>query len=100
MAYAPIHFQQTPDQFSDHWAPNVIAELNHRQLKLVKMEGAFLWHARQDTDEVFIVLQGKMEIAFLDAHLLLREGELFMVPQAGEHKPVAAEEYHGRSRGS
>ena len=69
MTYKPINFHHKLQQFSDHWAPKVVAELNDYQLKLVKIQGEFVWHAHADTDEVFIVLQGEMEIEFRDIRL-------------------------------
>ena len=49
-------------KFSDHWSPRVIAEINDYQIKLGKIKGEFVWHSHKDTDEVFIVLNGLMNI--------------------------------------
>mgnify|MGYP005737992843 CR=1 FL=1 len=59
-----INLQDKFSKFSEHWTPKVIAEMNDYQFKLVKIEGEFVWHNHSDTDEVFIVVEGKMMIEF------------------------------------
>ena len=89
MPYQAINFADKFRQFSEHWSPRVVAELNDYQLKLVKIEGDFVWHRHTDTDEVFVVWRGEMEIAFRDGSVSLTEGEMFVVPKGVEHKPRA-----------
>ena len=81
-------------QFSDHWAPRVIATMNDYQFKLVKLQGEFVWHDHPDTDEVFLVLAGAMEIGFRDRTVCLQEGEMFVIPKGVEHITRAARECH------
>ena len=54
-----INFKSKFQKFDDHWSPKVIAEMNDYQFKLVKIEKDFIWHQHEDTDEVFIVIEGK-----------------------------------------
>ena len=75
-----------------HWQPRVVAEMNDYQFKVVKIEGDFVWHQHADTDETFIVLEGELRIDLRDGNLLLRAGELAVVPKGVEHKPYAAAE--------
>ncbi len=70
----------------------MIAELNDYQLKLSKVEGDFIWHTHADTDEAFIVMEGELRIDFRDGHVILRQGEMFVVPKGVEHKPSACVE--------
>ena len=79
-------------KFSDLWSPKIIAQMNDYHLKLVKIKGEFIWHDHPETDEVFIVIQGKMMIHFRDESVELIEGEMFVVPSGVEHKPSAREE--------
>jgi len=81
-------------QFSDHWSPRVIAEMNDYQFKLVKLQGEFVWHDHKDTDEVFLVIHGEMQIGFRDRDVTLRAGEMFVVPKGVEHITRAARECH------
>lgn len=92
MSYAPINFQQKLALFDEHWQPKVIAEMNDYQFKIVKIEGNFVWHDHQDTDETFIVLEGNLRIDFRDGAVHVLPGEMFVVPKGVEHKPYAENE--------
>ncbi len=94
MTYQPINLADKLGKFSDHWAPRVIAEMNDYQFKLAKIAGEFVWHRHADTDEVFVVLGGRMRIEFRDGQVELGAGEMFVVPRGVEHKPAAEEECH------
>jgi mannose-6-phosphate isomerase-like protein (cupin superfamily) len=81
-------------QFSEHWSPRVVAELNDYQFKVVKLQGDFVWHSHPDTDEAFLVIDGEMEIGFRDGVVTLRAGEMFVVPKGIEHITRATRECH------
>ena len=87
-----INFKNKFKKFSDQWSPKVIAELNDYQFKLVKIQNDFIWHQHNDTDEVFIVIEGSMQIEFEDETIELNEGEMYVVPAGKRHKPFAPEE--------
>lgn len=78
--------------FSQHWSPKIVARMNDYEFKLVKIQGDFVWHQHEDTDEVFIVLEGQMRIDFRDGPVHLKAGELLVVPKTVEHKPYAEQE--------
>ena len=90
MVYEAISFSDKLDLFNEHWSPRVIAEMNDYQFKLVKIEGEFVWHQHDDTDETFIVLDGQVRIEFRDGHVDLDAGQMYVVPKGLEHRPVAA----------
>ena len=92
MDYRAINFAQKLALFSEHWQPKVIAELNDYQFKIVKLQGDFVWHKHEDTDEAFIVLDGQLRIDFRDGAVTLSAGEMFVVPKGVEHKPCAEKE--------
>jgi mannose-6-phosphate isomerase-like protein (cupin superfamily) len=92
--YHAINLAEKLARFQDHWAPRVIAEMNDVQFKLAKFQGEFVWHTHEDTDEVFLVVQGEMEIAFRDGAVTLRAGEMFVVPKGREHITRASSECH------
>ena len=87
-----INLKEKLSKFSDHWSPRIIAEMNDYQFKVVKIKGDFVWHNHDDTDEVFIVLEGEMKIKFKDETVELKEGEMFVVPKGVEHKPYSEKE--------
>ena len=92
MELKSINFNEKLSKFSEHWAPKIIAQMNDYHFKVVKFQGEFVWHSHDDTDEVFIVLDGEMSIAFRDGSVELKEGEMFVVPKGAEHRPFAAKE--------
>ena len=92
MSSEKINLKEKLSKFSDHWSPKVIAEMNDYQFKLVKIKGDFVWHNHGDTDEFFLVIEGEMKIEFKDETVILKEGEIFVVPKGVEHKPYAEEE--------
>ncbi|MBV8454470.1 MAG: cupin domain-containing protein [Deltaproteobacteria bacterium] len=78
----------------DYWQPRVVAEMNDYQFKVVKLVGEFVWHNHGDTDETFIVLDGELRIDFRgeqsgDGSIVLRAGQMAIVPKGVEHKPYA-----------
>lgn len=92
MSYQAINFKDKFARFDNHWSPRVIAEMNDYQFKLVKVQGEFVWHDHPDTDEVFIVMDGVLEIEFEDGKVRLQAGEMYVVPKGVKHKPVAKDE--------
>lgn len=92
MKFEAINFKDKFSKFTEHWSPRVVAEMNDYQFKLVKVEGEFIWHDHPDTDEVFIVLEGILNIEFRDGLVTLNSGEMFVIPKGVEHKPVANSE--------
>ena len=92
MRYEPINFAAKLELFHDHWQPRVVAEMNDYQFKIVKIQGDFIWHDHEDTDETFIVLDGRLRIDFRDGHVTLGPGEMYVVPKGVEHKPFAESE--------
>jgi len=87
-----INFAEKLGKFSEHWSPRVVAEMNDYQFKLVKFQGEFVWHRHDDTDEVFIVLAGEMEIGFRDHSVRLCAAEMCVVPKGVEHITRADDE--------
>jgi len=87
-----INLHEKFKKFSEHWSPKVIAEMNDYQFKLAKIKGEFIWHNHKDTDEVFIVIDGKMKIEFQNGTVNLSEGELYVVPAGLDHKPYSEKE--------
>ena len=92
MNYSSIDISNKYKLFNDQWQPKVIAEMNDYQFKIAKIEGEFIWHAHQDTDETFIVTKGEIKIEFKDGWVKVKEGEMFVVPAGVEHRPSSENE--------
>lgn len=80
--------------FSEHWSPKVVAELNGQAVKLVKLQGEFVWHHHDHEDELFFVMRGTLRMEFRDRVVTVEAGEFIVVPHGVEHRPVAPEEVH------
>ena len=80
--------------FRDRWSPKIVAEVNDSHVKLVKVQGEFVWHAHDETDDFFLVLAGRLTIQLRDRDVELGPGELFVVPRGVEHCPRADDEAH------
>jgi mannose-6-phosphate isomerase-like protein (cupin superfamily) len=87
-----VNFREKLSLFSEHWSPKVIGRLNDYEMKLVKILGEFVWHTHEETDEVFIVLDGTLTIQLRDRDVVLGPYEMFTVPRGVEHCPKADEE--------
>ncbi len=87
-----INLEEKLGKFSEHWSPKIIAELNGQHVKLVKSLGEFPWHHHEHEDELFFVVRGWFRLEFRDHSVVLREGEMIVVPRGVEHRPVAEEE--------
>lgn len=94
MEYQPINLKDKLAKFSEHWSPKIVAQMNDYHIKLAKVQGEFVWHDHPETDELFLVVDGKLEIMFRDGKVTLEAGDLYVVPKGVEHKPVAEQECH------
>jgi mannose-6-phosphate isomerase-like protein (cupin superfamily) len=81
-------------RFHEQWSPKIVGELNGQFVKLVKFQGAFVWHHHDLEDELFLVVKGRFRMEFRDRQVWLEEGEFLVVPRGVEHRPVAEEEAH------
>jgi mannose-6-phosphate isomerase-like protein (cupin superfamily) len=89
MSHAPVNLDERFTHFTQTWSPKVIARLNDYELKVVRLEGEFVWHDHPDTDELFLVLEGELTIQLRDGDVRLGPGELYVVPRGVEHCPRA-----------
>lgn len=90
----PVDLAEKLASFGAHWSPRVVAGFNGHDVMVVKALGAFVWHAHPDTDDLFLVLKGRLRIELRDGAVELGPGQLFVVPAGVEHRPVAEEEVH------
>ena len=80
--------------FTDTFQPRTVGQFNGHDLMVVKVKGEFNWHSHADTDDFFLVLQGRLTIQLRDGNVTLGPGEMFVVPKGVEHCPKADEETH------
>jgi mannose-6-phosphate isomerase-like protein (cupin superfamily) len=82
------------DSFDDHWAPRILARVNDWKVVVVKVAGEFVWHTHRDTDELFLVLDGELDLHVREADgsarvVSLGTHDTFVVPRGVEHRPVS-----------
>lgn len=76
-------------KINELWSPTIVGELNGQYVKLVKFENEYVWHKHDVEDELFYVIDGRLNIELRDKTIELSPGEFFVVPHGVEHKPVA-----------
>ncbi len=89
-----INLKEKLTLFDELWTPKLVAKVNATDVRLSKIRGEFVWHHHDNTDELFLVLEGELLLRLPDRDVHLRKGEMFVVPRGVEHKPVAEEEAH------
>ncbi len=89
MSNLPVDLAEKFSSFSEHWSPKVVARLNDYEIKVVKVQGEFVWHTHDDTDELFLVIDGELVIQLRDGDVTLRPGQMYVVPRGVEHCPIA-----------
>ncbi|MCI0832266.1 MAG: cupin domain-containing protein [Chloroflexi bacterium] len=88
----PVTLSEKLKLIADHWHPRIVARVDGYHVKLVKVKGEFVWHAHDDQDEMFLVLDGNIVIRMRDGEVSLSAGDLFVVPKGVEHCPFAEDE--------
>jgi mannose-6-phosphate isomerase-like protein (cupin superfamily) len=76
------------------YSPGIVGFLNDYKLAVVKVQGEFVWHKHEDTDDFFLVLRGRLTIQLRDRDVEMSQGEMFVVPRGVEHRPKADQEAH------
>ncbi|MVA74997.1 cupin domain-containing protein [Auraticoccus sp. F435] len=79
---------------TEHWQPHRLASVNDYDVKVVKIQGEFVWHTHPDTDELFMVLSGELTIQLRDRDVTLGPDDVFVVPKGVQHCPKATAEVH------
>ncbi|MBP2629356.1 MAG: cupin domain protein [Firmicutes bacterium] len=92
MGISVINFEKKFTKIKELHSYKLVAQMNDYHFKLVKMKREFIWHSHPETDEVFIIIDGKMQIDLRDETLYLTKGEMVVIPRGIEHKPSSREE--------
>ncbi len=87
-----VNLNQKFELFKEHWSPKIAGELNGQHVKLVKLQGEFVWHKHDLEDELFFVTKGSLKMELRDRTITIEENEFLIVPRGVEHRPVAEKE--------
>ena len=84
-----VNIDQCFERFNDLFSPKIVGELNGQHVKLARLEGDKVpWHTHDSEDELFLVLEGTLDILERDETVTLRAGEFAIVPRGSEHRVV------------
>ena len=86
-----VNLDEKLSLFDQPWSPKIVGRLNDYDIQVAKALGEFVWHQHADTDELFLVLKGRLVIQLRDDDVELDPGELFVVPKGVEHRPVSSD---------
>lgn len=89
---SPVNLTDALASFGDVYSPRIVARVNDYDVRIAHVHGEHVWHVHDDTDEFFLVLAGRFDVAVRDADgrertVVLTEGDTFVVPRGTEHKP-------------
>lgn len=94
MQIRKVNLHEMLGRFQEQWSPKIVGEVNDSLVKLVKLEGEFVWHHHDREDELFLVLKGRLRLQLHDQEIVLSPGEFAIIPHGVEHLPIADEETH------
>jgi mannose-6-phosphate isomerase-like protein (cupin superfamily) len=80
--------------FDDAFQPRIVGRYNDNKVMVAKLRGEFVWPSHPDTDDFFLVLDGRLTIQLRGRDVELGPGEMFVVPRGVEHCPKADDEAH------
>ena len=88
----PVNLTEALRTFDEIYSPRIVARINDYDVRIAKTLGDHVWHVHDDTDEFFLVLDGRFDIALRDDDgeertVVLHEGDTFVVPRGTEHRP-------------
>lgn len=92
MNTTPINLTAALASFDEVYSPRIVARVNDYDVRVAHTQGEHVWHVHDDTDEFFLVLDGRFDVAVRDADgaettVVLHRGDTFVVPRGTEHKP-------------
>ena len=93
-----VNLAQKFSQFSEHYSPKIVGEVNDAYVKVTKLQGDFMWHHHETEDELFLVIKGELRMKIrengTEREVKIGPGEFIIIPHGVEHFPSADEETH------
>ncbi len=88
----PVNLDRALKSFDEVYSPRIVASVNDYDVRIAHTNGRHLWHAHDNTDEFFLVLDGEFTIELRDddgseTTVILGQGDTFVVPRGTEHRP-------------
>jgi mannose-6-phosphate isomerase-like protein (cupin superfamily) len=87
----PLNLTAALARFDEVYVPRIVGRVNDYDVRIAHTAGEHVWHVHEDTDEFFLVLDGRFDIALREdggeRTVVLTAGDVFVVPKGTEHKP-------------
>jgi mannose-6-phosphate isomerase-like protein (cupin superfamily) len=94
MEQGPVNLSEALASFDAVWSPRIVARMNDYEVRIAHVEGEHVWHVHQHTDEFFLVLDGRFDIAMrnddgTEYSVTLLKGDTYVVPKGVLHRPTS-----------
>ncbi len=91
MGQGPVNLSEALASFDAIWSPRIVARMNDYDVRIAHVEGEHVWHVHEDTDEFFLVLDGRFDIAMrsddgTEYMATLLKGDTYVVPRGVFHR--------------
>ena len=91
----PVNLSEALASFDEIYSPRIVTTMNDYDVRIAHTRGEHIWHTHDDTDEFFLVLDGRFDIALrspdgVERTVELHQGDVFVVPKGTEHKPSSS----------
>ena len=88
----PVNLTEALASFTETYDPRIVTRVNDYDVRIAHTLGEHVWHVHDDTDELFLVLDGRFDVSLREADgtertVVLRQGDVFVVPRGTEHRP-------------
>ena len=92
MTAEPVNLTAALASFDEVYSPRIVTRMNDYDVRVAHVRGEHVWHVHEHTDEFFLVLDGRFDVALRGpdgqvAVVELGRGDTFVVPRGTEHKP-------------
>jgi mannose-6-phosphate isomerase-like protein (cupin superfamily) len=92
MSPEPVNIDAALATIGEVYSPRIVARVNDYDVRIARTGGDHVWHVHDHTDEFFLVLDGRFDVALRDADgaertVVLEVGDTFVVPRGTEHRP-------------
>jgi mannose-6-phosphate isomerase-like protein (cupin superfamily) len=88
----PVNLAEALASFTETYDPRIVTQVNDYDVRIAHTLGEHVWHVHDDTDELFLVLDGRFDVSLREDDgsertVVLRQGDVFVVPRGTEHRP-------------
>ncbi len=85
------NFKEISDTVDKAYDNFILENVNDHCLRIAVFQGEYKWHYHNNTEELFVVLEGELKIEIKDSEtILLRNGDFIKIPAKTIHRTSAA----------